>query len=104
VPGVASVRAELDDLDRSGALQGSPSEWGPRIWRVLEKTVEIIPCGTCKSEARVMVSGMHDIVNVARGKPAHRPEALCALAQQSARAAESSKSCRLTIRPQRSYG
>lgn len=90
---VATIRAGLDDIESSGALRGTPSQWGPKMWGLLDEVMRTIPCHTCRDEGVLMLEGLHDVVNVHRGKSAQRPKALCELARQAGFAAAKSKSC-----------
>ena len=89
----------LLELESSGALNGSPNEWGPRVWKILEGTMDMIPCGNCRMEGRLMLDGLHDMVNVAKGEEPERPKALCELADQVQRFAKVSRSCDIRGRP-----
>lgn len=90
---VSTVRRDLEDIERSGCLTGPPSEWGPRIWRVLHNTIELVPCESCRDHGRVAMEGLHDLVNVAKREVPERPESLCELVELATRAANTSGRC-----------
>jgi hypothetical protein len=77
----------VDDLHKDvekirPTLNSTPSVWGPAIWKLLHDTIEIIPCKTCKEEGRIMMEGLHDIINVYKGERPERPSSLCELYTQ----------------------
>lgn len=41
---------------------------GSQLWRKWHHDVEHIPCKTCREEGRVLMSGIHDCVNIKTGK------------------------------------
>lgn len=51
----------------------SDEEWrkiiGNRAWAMLHGVVDNFPCETCARAGRVLVSGIHDMVNLHTGKP-----------------------------------
>lgn len=42
---------------------------GASWWKALDVAVEAINCPSCKEEAKSLLSGMHDLVNLRMGKP-----------------------------------
>ena len=43
-------------------------KWGPKAWQLAHDWADNIPCSTCKETAQIMISGIHDMVNVHKGK------------------------------------
>jgi hypothetical protein len=71
---------ELDyDLFFSEGIPQSPSEkWreaiGRRTWGLMHGLIEHYPCPTCREAGVVLVSGIHDVVNIHLNKGVYSPE------------------------------
>lgn len=50
------------------------SNWGPKMWSLLEYMINFIPCGKCEHHGEEMISFEHDLVNIHKGKAIYNPE------------------------------
>ena len=73
---IAEIKSLLDKLEHTGS---DSEQWGPIIWAILHKTVELIPCPMCRVEAEHLLRGFHDVINVKLNKSPLYPEDLCLL-------------------------
>ncbi len=50
----------------------SPEAWraaiGERTWGLFHHVIENYPCETCRAEGMILISGIHDLVNIHLGK------------------------------------
>ena len=47
---------------------------GGQVWRQIDKAVNGIECGECKSHGQSLVSGIRDTVSLGLGRKAHDPK------------------------------
>merc|ERR1719152_300309 len=55
---------------------------GHRVWKKIHKTVDTIPCDTCRHHGQSIFKFVHDFVNVGLGKRAKYPGNFHKVAQQ----------------------
>lgn len=49
-------------------------EVGPKLWKDLHETCEKIPCQECYTDCKMLISGIHDAVNIKIDKSVHDRE------------------------------
>ena len=69
---------DYDAFFKDGIKEGiSEAEWraeiGRRTWRLFHGVMEHYPCSTCREAGEVLLSGIHDIVNLHTGKKLYDP-------------------------------
>ena len=77
------IREKNEELDYelffSEGIPTQPDEaWrraiGRRTWQLLHGVIEHYPCPTCREAGKVLMSGIHDVVNLHLGKGVYSPE------------------------------
>jgi len=50
-----------------GSDANDRAKWGPKLWQLLHDSMDNIPCASCREAGQIMISGLHDMVNIHRG-------------------------------------
>ena len=65
---------DYDAFFKEGIPEGiGDAEWraaiGRRTWKLFHGVMERYPCPSCREAGQILLSGIHDIVNLHTGKP-----------------------------------